>query len=201
MADPILEVSLLPADDGSGEPGEPGEPGSRRRPRAVAVLAAALVVALAVAGVLAWRLWHAQDRPGGQEEAVAVVERYTEAFDAHDLEGLRETLADQAAFSAGEHLDQQVVGPFSGKELDDFYTSLFRSDVHLTTDGPVQVTGNGPYRVVAVQTVRYTVAGVAVTEQAMSLYTLLQLPDRPVILEHVWWRPLAAHAPSMLWAR
>lgn len=200
MADPAetLEVSLLPAEDGSDDSGDPGP---RRRPPLVAVLAAALAVAVVAAGVLGWRLWHEQARPGTQEEAVAVVERYTEAFDAHDLEGIRETLADRAAFSGGEHLEQHVVGPFTGKDLDDFYTSLFRAGVHLTTDGPVQVTGTGPYRVVAVQTVRYTVAGVPVTEQAMSLFTLLQLPDRAVILEHVWWRPLPAQAPSMLWAR
>jgi hypothetical protein len=150
---------------------------------------------------MAWRLWHEQARPGGQEEAVAVVQRYTEAFDAHDLEGMRETLADRAAFSGGEHLTQATMGPFTGRELDDFYRSLFGAGVRVTTDGPVQVTGEGPYRLVAVQTVRYTVAGVNVTEQATSLFTLLQLQDRAVILEHVWWRPLAAQAPSMLWAR
>jgi hypothetical protein len=201
MAEPaeILEVTLLPADDDPG--GAPADPGPGGRPSLVLILGAALVLAVAVAAVLGWRLLHVDARPGGQEEAVAVVERYTEAFDAHDLEGLRETLADRASFSGGEHLDQQTVGPFSGQELDDFYKSLFRSEVRLTTDGPLQVTGTGPYRVVAVQTVRYTVAGVAVTEQAMSLFTLLQLPDRVVILEHVWWRPLAAQGPSMLWAR
>ena len=200
MADPAetIEVSLLPADDGSDDSSGPRP---RRWPPLVAVLAVALALALLVAAVFAWRLWHAEARPDRQEEAVAVVERYTEAFDAHDLEGLRETLADRAAFSGGEHLRQPVIGPFTGKELDDFYSSLFRSQVRLTTDGPVQITGNGPYRVVAVQTVRYTVAGVPVTEQATSLFTLLQLEDRAVILEHVWWRPLAAQAPSMLWAR
>jgi len=194
----ILEVSLMPED---GDSDEAAGPGPRRRPPLAVVLAVALALAVAVAGVLAWRLWHEQARPGGQEEAVAVVERYTEAFDAHDLEGMRETLADRAAFSGGEHLDQSTVGPFTGKELDDFYRSLFRAGVRVTTDGPVQVTGQGPYRVVAVQTVRYTVAGVQVNEQATSLFTLLQLQDRAVILEHVWWRPLAAQAPSMLWAR
>jgi hypothetical protein len=194
----IFEVSLLPADDGSDDSADPGPP---RRPPLVAVLAVALALAVAVAGVLAWKLWHDQARPDGQEEAAAVVQRYTEAFDAHDLQGMRETLADRAAFSGGEHLDQSVVGPFTGRELDDFYRSLFRAGVRLTTDGPVQVTGTGPYRVVAVQTFRYTVAGVQVTEQATSLFTLLQLQDGAVILEHVWWRPLAAQAPSMLWAR
>jgi hypothetical protein len=200
MADPaeILEISLMPGDDDADE--APG-PGTRRRLPLVPVLAAALALALAVSGAMAWRLWHEQARPGGQEEAVAVVQRYTEAFDAHDLEGMRETLADRAAFSGGEHLTQATMGPFTGRELDDFYRSLFRAGIRVTTDGPVQVTGQGPYRVVAVQTVRYTVAGVKVTEQATSLFTLLQLQDRAVILQHVWWRPLAAQAPSMLWAR
>jgi hypothetical protein len=45
------------------------------------------------------------------------------------------------------------------------------------------------------------VAGVSVTEQGVSLFTLVQLQDRPVILEHLWWRPLASQAPSMLWAQ
>jgi len=129
------------------------------------------------------------------------VEQYTAALDAHDLAAMRATMMDRASFSGGEHFDQLVIGPFSGKELDDFYESLFRAGVRVTTDEPVQVTGNGPYRVAAVQTVHYTVAGVAVTEQAMSLFTLLQQQDGPLILEHVWWRPLAAKAPSMLWAR
>jgi hypothetical protein len=165
------------------------------------VLAGALVLALGAAGVLGWMRWHDHSRTDGQVDAVALVEQYTAALDAHDLMGLRDTLADQASFSAGEHLASPVVGPFSGKELDDFYGSLFRARVSLTTDGPMQVTGTGPYHVVAVQTVRYTVAGVDVTERAVSLFTLLQRQDRPVILEHVWWRPLAAQAPSMLWAR
>ncbi len=200
MADPAetIEVLLLPADDGSDESPDPGP---RRRPPLVAVLAVALALALVVTALFAWRLWRAEARPDRQEEAVAVVERYTQAFDAHDLESLRATLAERASFSGGEHLRQPIIGPFTGKELDAFYRSLFRSEVRLATDGPVQVTGDGPYRVVAVQTVKYTVAGVPVSEQATSLFTLLQVRDRTVILEHVWWRPLAAQAPSMLWAR
>jgi hypothetical protein len=160
----------------------------------------ALVLALVAAGILGWMLWH-DPRSRGQADAVAVVEQYTAAFDTHDLTGIHETLAEQAGFAGGEHLASPVVGPFTGKELDDFYRSLFSAGVHLTTDGPMQVTGNGPYHVTVVQTVRYKAAGIAVTEQAVSLYTLLQLQDRPVILEHVWWRPLAAQAPSVLWAQ
>jgi hypothetical protein len=192
----ILEASLLPPDDGSDEPGS-----RAGRPVLVAVLAAVLAVALAAVAVLAVQLWRGPARSDGQAEAEAAVALYTQAFDRHDLAALRATLADQAEFAGGENLDQPVIGPFRGRELDDFYGSLFRAGVRLTTDGPVQVTGSGPYRVVAVQTVRYTVAGVPVTEQATSLFTLLQLRDRTVILEHVWWRPVAAQAPSMLWAR
>jgi hypothetical protein len=194
----ILEVSLLPADDGSEEAPHPGP---RRPPPLVVLLAGAVVLALAAAGVLGWALWRDRSRTDGQADAVALVEQYTTALDAHDMAGMRATMMDRASFSGGEHFDQLVVGPFSGKELDDFYQSLFRAGVRVTTDAPPQVTGNGPYRVAAVQTVRYTVAGVAVTEQAMSLFTLLQQQDGPLILEHVWWRPLAAKAPSMLWAR
>ena len=194
----IVEASLLPADDGSDD--APG-PGRRRPPTLVVVLAGALVVALVAAGTLAWMLWHGASRSDRQAAVVALVEEYTASFDAHDLPGVRATLADGASFSAGEHLDDPVVGPHRGKDLDDFYGSMFRAQVHLTTDGPVHVTGNGPYRVVAVQTVRYSVAGVAVTEQGVSLFSLVQLQDRPVILEHLWWRPLAAQGPSMLWAQ
>ena len=194
----ILEVSLLPADDGSDD--DP-DPGPRRRPPLVAVLAGALVLALAAAGVLGWALWRDRSRTDGQADAIALVEQYTAALDAHDLAGIHASLVDGASLSGGENLDQPVIGPFSGKELDGFYQALFRSGIRVTTDGPLQVTGNGPYRVVAVQTVRYTVAGVAVTEQGMSLFTLLQLQDGPLIRQHVWWRPLAAKAPSMLWAR
>jgi hypothetical protein len=192
----ILEASLLPPDDGSENAPDPRP----RRPPLVVLLAAALVLALA-AGVLGRALWRDRGLTDGQADAVSVVEQYTAALDAHDLTGMRATMADQASFSGGDHVSSPVVGPFFGKELDGFYASLFQAGVRLTTDGPVQVTGKGPFHVVAVQTVRYTVAGVAVTEQGVSLFTLVQLPDRPVILEHVWWRPLAARAPSMLWAR
>jgi hypothetical protein len=200
MAEPaeILEASLLPADDGSGDP--PDLP-PRRRPALVAALAGALVLVLAVTGGLAWTWLHDRSSSGGQADAVAVVEQYTASFDAHDLTGMRATLADQASFSAGDRLDQQAVGPFSGKELDDFYSSMFRAGIRIRTDEPMQVTGQGPYRVVAVQTVHYTVAGISVTEQAMSLFTLVQLQNGPLILQHVWWRPLATQAPSMQWAR
>lgn len=202
----IVEASLLPPDDGSDE-GSDGGSGTtpdlrpQRRPPLVVILAGALVLALAVAGVLGWTLWRDRSRTDGQADAVALVEQYTAALDAHDMTGLRATLADQASFSGGEHLASPVVGPFSGKQLDDFYESLFRAGVRITSDGPMQVTGKGPYHVVAVQTVHYTVAGVAVTEQAVSLFTLLQLRDRLVILEHEWWRPLSAQGPSMVWAQ
>ena len=186
----IIEASLLPADDGSEEAADRAP---HRRSPLVDVLAGALVLALAAAALLGRTIWRDRSLTDGQAQAVALVEQYTAALDAHDVRGLRTTLADQASFSSGERLASPVVGPFSGKELDDFYGSLFRAGIRVTTDGPVQVTGTGPYHVVAVQTVRYSVAGVAVTEQAVSLFTLVQLRDRPVILEHVWWRPLAAH--------
>jgi hypothetical protein len=194
----IVEVSLLPADDGSDD-------GPERRPRRrsplVGVLAGAIVLALVAAGVLASTVWRDRTRSDGQADAVALVEQYTSAFDAHDLTALRATLSDEATFSSGEDLYLPLVGPFSDRQLDDFYRSMFRADVHLTTDGPVQVTGTGPYRVVVVQTVHYTIAGVHETEQAVSLFTLLQLQDRPVVLDHVWWRPPSPQAPSMLWAQ
>jgi hypothetical protein len=201
MADPAetLEVSLLPAD-GPGDAAE-DDAGPRRRPGLVALLAAALVVALAAAGVLGWVVWRDRHLPGEQEAVAATVELYTRSFDQHDLTTLRTTLGERAEFSGGEHLDQPVVGAYSGTQLDDFYRSMFRAGVRLRSDGPPQVTGKGPYRVAVLQTVDYTVAGVPVTEQAVSLYTVIQLRDRPVITEHVWWRPLAATAPSMLWAR
>ncbi|HYY10033.1 MAG TPA: hypothetical protein VE781_03800 [Kineosporiaceae bacterium] len=200
MADPAetLEVTLLPADDGSDGPVTDVRP---RRPSLVVVLAGALVVALVAAGLAGWQLWRDRSLPGDQAEAAETVEAYTRSFDGHDLAALRSTLADQGSFSGGENLDQPVMGPFSGRELDDFYTHLFGADVHLTTDGPPQVTGTGPYRVAVLQTVHYVVKGVPVTEQAVSLFTLIRVEDRPVIVSHVWWRPLAAKTPSMLWAR
>lgn len=193
----ILEASLLPPDDGAETAPDPRP---RRRPPLVVLLAAALVLALA-AGVLGWALWRDRGLTDGQADAISVVEQYTAALDTHDLAGMRATMSDGASFSAGKRLSAPVVGPFSGKELDAFYGSLFGAGVRLTTEGPAQVTGQGPYQVAAVQTVRYTVAGVAVTEQGVSLFTLVQLADRPVILEHLWWRPLGAQGPSMLWTR
>ncbi len=199
MTDPAeaLEISLLPEDDASEEP----EGSGAGRRSLVVVLAAALVVALAVAGGLGVTLWRDRVLPGKQDQVAAVVDLYTRSFDQHDLGTLRTTLADRGSFASGENLAQPAIGPLRGQELDEFYRGLFRAKVQLSSDGPPQITGSGPYRVAVKQTVRYTVAGVAVTEQAVSLFTVLQLRDRPVILEHVWWRPLAAQAPSMLWSQ
>lgn len=200
MAEPgeIVEVTLLPADDGS-DPEQQEQ--RRRRLSLVVVLAAALALALVALGVLGVQRWRDEQLTAGQEAAVTAVGRYTDGFDRHDLAAIRGVLADQASFAAGEHLGSVIMGPFRGAELDDFYRSIFRADVHLVTDGPVQVTGTGPWHVSTLQTVTYTVAGVPVTEQAVSLYTLLDRQDSPVVIEHFWLRPLATQVPSMLWAR
>jgi hypothetical protein len=51
------------------------------------------------------------------------------------------------------------------------------------------------------QRMRYTVYGVDVVEQGVSLFTLIDIDGRPKVYEHFWWRPYPARAPSILWTQ
>jgi hypothetical protein len=187
-----IEGAILPADDEEPPPG--------RRPRRLVVgLAAALAVALVLAAVLAVRLYRDEHLGGGQAGARDVVERYTAALDRHDLDGVRATSLDQASFTESESLRWPMLGPASYQERDDLFRRLFAADLRLRSSGAVQVVGDGPYRVSVRQTVHYTVAGITVDEDGMSLLTVVDRPDGPVVTEHIWWRLPHPPKPSMAW--
>lgn len=192
----ILEATLLPP-----EGGVPAPVVAPRRERLVVLLSVALAACLAALGVLGVRAYLSGRHESGQAGALELVGRYTAALDRHDLAGVRAELDDRAAFAAGENLQWPVAGPYWGDDLDAFYGRLFHSGLRIATTGPVEVTGSGPYQVTAVQTVRYVAEGVPVTEQAVSLYTVVTTGGRQVVREQLWWRQLHAPQPSMAWAQ
>jgi hypothetical protein len=47
--------------------------------------------------------------------------------------------------------------------------------------------------------VHYVVAGIDVDEEGMSLFTVVDSPQGPLISDHVWWRLPRPPKPSMAW--
>jgi hypothetical protein len=187
-----IEGSVLPADDE-----EPPPP--RRRPRLVAGLAVALAIAVAIGGVLALRLYRNEHLGSGPARARDVVELYTSALDRHDLDGLHSLTLDQASFTEAESLGSPILGPFTRDDRDAFFTRLFAAHLRLRSTGAATVAGEGTYRVAVRQTVHYVAAGIAVEEDGMSLFTVVDRPEGPLISDHVWWRLPRPPKPSMAW--
>jgi hypothetical protein len=187
-----VEGWILPPDD--AQPAPPP-----RRSRLVAGLAVALALVLAIAGVLAVRLYGAEQLGDGQAGARDVVERYTSALDRHDLDAVHSLTLDQASFTEAETLGSPMLGPFTRDDRDAFFTRAFAAGLRLRSTGPASVVGNGTYRVAVRQSVHYVAEGVEVDEDGMSLFTVVDRPDGPVITDHVWWRLPRPPKPSMAW--
>jgi hypothetical protein len=96
-------------------------------------------------------------------------------------------------------LGSPMLGPFTRDDRDAFFTRLFAADLRLRSTGPVTVAGDRTYRVAVRQTVHYVVAGIDVDEDGMSLFTVVDLPQGPVITDHIWWRLPRPPKPSMVW--
>jgi hypothetical protein len=187
-----VEGSILP-------PGADDPPPPRPRSGLVVALAAALAIAIVAAGVLAVRLYRAEHLDGGQASARDLVERYTVAVDRHDLDGVHVATLDQASFTEAESLRSPMLGPYTRDDRDAFFVRLFAADVRLRSTAPPTVVGDGPYRVAVRQTVHYVVAGIDVDEEGMSLFTVVDSPQGPLISDHVWWRLPRPPKPSMAW--
>lgn len=191
-----VEGWILPADD---EPPEPARVRRSRRVRLVPVLVVALVVAVGVAAVLGVRLYRADRLDVRQAAARDAVERYTAALDRHDLAGVRGVTTDQASFTQSEELRWPMLGPVTRQDRDALFGRLFAAGLRLRSTGAPQVVGEGPYRVAVPQTVHYVVAGITVDEAGMSLFTVVDRPEGPLVTDHVWWRLPHLPKPSMAW--
>jgi len=128
-----------------------------------------------------------------------VVERYTSALDRHDLDAVHSLTLDQASFTEAETLGSPMLGPFTRDDRDAFFTRAFAAGLRLRSTGPVTVVGNGTYRVAVRQSVHYVAEGIDVDEDGMSLFTVVDRPEGPLITDHVWWRLPRPPKPSMAW--
>jgi hypothetical protein len=83
-----------------------------------------------------------------------------------------------------------------GPELDRTLTALFGANVTLETRGRVTITGDHT-RASVLQRFSYTVYGLRVVEDGVSLYSLTPA-ERGTGLkveQHVWWRPRVPASP------
>jgi len=164
-------------------------------------LALALTVAVALA--LAGALYLTQRQSDDERDITAAIERYTAAWNAHDVAAVRAAMdPGTGTFAASDNLTHEpmLVAPW-GPELDRTLTALFGADVTLETRGRVMITGGATPRASVVQRFSYTVYGLRVVEDGVSLYTLTpaQRGRGLKVEQHVWWRPRVPASPSMLW--
>jgi hypothetical protein len=165
-------------------------------------LKVALTLAVAVALALAGALYVTQRQSDDEREITAAIERYTAAWNAHDVAAVRAAMFPNGGiFAASDNITHEamLVAPW-GSELDRTLTALFGADVTLETRGRVTIAGDHT-RASVLQRFSYTVYGLRVVEDGISLYTLSPA-ERGAGLkveQHVWWRPRVPASPSMLW--
>ena len=165
-------------------------------------LKVALALAVAVALALAGALYLVERQSDDEREITAAIERYTAAWNAHDVAAVRAAMdPGSGTFAASDNLTHQAMLVASwGPELDSTLTALFGANVTLETRGRVMITDDTT-RASVVQRFSYTVYGLRVVEDGISLYTLSPAQRGPglKIEQHVWWRPRVPASPSMLW--
>jgi hypothetical protein len=165
-------------------------------------LKVALTLAVAVALALAGALYVTQRQTDDEREITAAIERYTAAWNAHDVAAVRAAMFPNGGiFAASDNITREamLVAPW-GPELDRTLTALFGANVTLETRGRVTITGDHT-RASVLQRFSYTVYGLRVVEDGVSLYSLTPA-ERGTGLkveQHVWWRPRVPASPSMLW--
>ncbi len=77
---------------------------------------------------------------------------------------------------------------------------LTGSEVEVRTTGAATVVGRRAYRVAVPQRISYVVQGAPVTEDGVSLFTVVRSDGALKIQQHFWWRPYQGVNPSLLWA-
>jgi hypothetical protein len=166
--------------------------------RTKVMLALAVTVALALAGAL-----YLTQRQSDDERAVsAAIERYTAAWNAHDLAAVKAAMfAGAGTFAASDNITHEAMLVAGwGPDLDGVLTALFAAGITLETRGRVLIASDIT-RASVVQRFTYTAYGLPVVEDGISQYTLSRAERGPglKIVQHVWWRPRVPASPSMLW--
>jgi hypothetical protein len=170
----------------------------RRFDRTQVMLALAVTVALVLAGAL----YVTQRQSNDERDVSAAIARYTAAWNAHDLAGVKAAMFPGAGlFATSDNITHEAMLVAGwGPELDRVLTALFAAGTTLETRGRVTIAGDIT-RASVVQRLTYTVYGLPVVEDGISLYTLSPAERGPglKIVQHVWWRPRVPASPSMLW--
>jgi hypothetical protein len=183
---------------------EPTGPSALPEPRArrfspAARLKAALAASVVVVAVLAGALYATRYQSATEREMSAAIEAYSAAWNAHDRDAVVAAMAPGARFAAGETLERPLVTAYAGNELDKLLSSMFGASVALKTTGRVTIAGDDTSHATVTQQFRYQVRGIQVAEDGISLYTLAPVNGKLKVAQHMWWRPRAPGAPSMLW--
>ncbi|HEY3007644.1 MAG TPA: nuclear transport factor 2 family protein [Micromonosporaceae bacterium] len=157
-----------------------------------------LALAGLVIALLAGQLWREHRQSGPERDAALVIEAYTAAWNAHDLDGVRAALAPGATFAEAESLEHPLLTA-TGDQIDTVLDAMFDAGVALETTGRITVVGVGPVRATVPQRLRYRVNGLDVVEDGVSLVSLVVAGGHMKIAQHTWWRPQNPRYPSMRW--
>jgi hypothetical protein len=160
-----------------------------------------LALAVAVALVLAGALYVTQRQNDDERAVTAAIARYTAAWNAHDVAGVRAAMFSGGTFAASDNIAREAMLTAAwGPDLERFLTAMFAANVTLETRGRVVLAGDTT-RASVVQRFSYTVYGLRAVEDGLSQYTLTPAERGPglKIVQHVWWRPRVPGPPSMLW--
>ncbi|HEY2948709.1 MAG TPA: nuclear transport factor 2 family protein [Micromonosporaceae bacterium] len=189
--DGTRDIDLDPSEVEFGSSGRSLVPAALRGKVWLAL--AGLVIAL-----LAGQLWREHRQSGPEREAALAIEAYTAAWNAHDSDGVRAVLAPGATFAEAESLEHPLLTA-TGGQIDAVLDAMFDAGVSLETTGRVIVVGDGAARATVPQRFGYQVNGLNVSEDGVSLFSLVRVGGGTRIAEHVWWRPQGPQYPSMRW--
>jgi hypothetical protein len=197
------DLGLVVSSD-SPQTGPPADPRKHRSFPLLFRLKAALVAAGLAIAVLGGALYLEHRQTPLERQAADAIETYTAAWNAHDRAAVLAAMTAGGSFAAGDILERPLLSAAVGPELDRLLGSMFSASVSLETTGRL-VLADAPrtaraQHVSVTQRYRYHVYGVPVVEAGISLFTLVPVNGALKVAQHVWWRPLAATAPSMLWA-
>jgi hypothetical protein len=161
-----------------------------------------LAIAVAVALVLAGALYLTQRQSDDERAVTAAIARYTAAWNAHDVAGVRAAMfGGIGTFAASDNITREAMLTAAwGPDLERFLTAMFAANVTLETRGRVVLAGDTT-RASVVQRFSYTVYGLRAVEDGISQYTLSPAERGPglKVAQHLWWRPRVPGPPSMLW--
>jgi hypothetical protein len=193
------EIDLDRPPRAAGEAGRP-EPAPAAAAGTRGLRVALVLAVLTAVGLGGW-IWVDNRRTGAERGAVEAVIAYLDAFNAHDANGVRNAMAPRGGFGAGDNVRRPFIVAGVGPELNRLLDAVFAADGSLESTGRIEVQSPDALKITVQQRMSYTVYGVDVVEQGVSLFTLIEVDGRPKVYEHFWWRPYPARAPSILWTQ